>query len=389
MTPQALIADHVFDGTVVRSDMAVVIEGAQILALAPRSKLPGSIPATTLPRDIWLAPGFIDVHVNGGGDVLFNDVTTADGIRVIAAAHRRFGTTALLPTLISDTPQKMSAALAATRALIGKEPGILGLHLEGPFLSPDKPGVHALRHIRAPTPDDEAMLTAERPGVLVVTLAPECVPDGFIGRLAAAGVRVCLGHSNATYKETKSAMTEGLTGFTHLFNAMRPLGSREPGPIGAALESAESWFGMIVDGVHVDPVALRLALRGNARPMLVTDAMPPVGGKQAGFSLYGETIQSDGGRCLRQDGTLAGTNLDMATAVRNCVRLLNVPLESALRFASAHPARFLGVESRLGYLAPGYRADLVAIDPATVEVTGVWCAGIDQRFETKPPAKFV
>jgi N-acetylglucosamine-6-phosphate deacetylase len=372
---QALIADHVFDGMIVRPDTAVVIDGAQILAVVPRSELPASIPATTLLAGVWLAPGFIDVQVNGGGDVLFNDVTTVDGIRAVAAAHRRFGTTAMLPTLISDTPQKTAAALAAARALVGKEPGILGIHLEGPFLSPEKPGVHALPYIRVPTPDDEAMLTAERPGVLMVTLAPECVPDGFIGRLAAAGVRVCLGHSNATYVETKVAMSEGLTGFTHLFNAMRPLGSREPGPVGAALESPECWFGMIVDGVHVDPVMLRLALRGDARPMLVTDAMPPVGGKQTCFNLYGETIHSDRGRCLRQDGTLAGTDLDMATAVRNCVRLLGVPLENALRFASAHPAGFLGVERRLGYLAPGYRADLVAIDPATIEVIGVWCAG--------------
>ena len=375
---QALIADRVFDGTIVRPDTAVVIDGAQILAVVPRSELPASVPATISPPGVWLAPGFIDVQVNGGGDVLFNDVTTVDGIRAIAAAHRRFGTTALLPTLITDTPQKMSAALAAARALVGTEPGILGIHLEGPFLSPEKPGVHALHYIRAPTPDDEAMLTAERPGVLVVTLAPECVPGGFIGRLAASGVRICLGHSNATYAETKTAMAEGLTGFTHLFNAMRPLASREPGPIGAALENAESWFGMIVDGVHVDPVMLRLALRGKARPMLVTDAMPPVGGKHTSFSLYGQTIRSDRGRCLRQNGTLAGTNLDMATAVRNCVRLLDVPLESALRFASANPASFLGVERWLGHLAPGYRADLIAIDPATVEVTGVWSAGMDQ-----------
>jgi N-acetylglucosamine-6-phosphate deacetylase len=378
-TQQALIADYVFDGTVVHSGLAVLIDGSQIAALVPRNDLPVSVPALTLPKGVWLAPGFIDVQVNGGGDVLFNDVTTAEGIRTIAAAHRQFGTTSLLPTLITDTPQKMSAALIAAREVIGKEPGILGLHLEGPFLSPEKPGVHALRHIRSPTRDDEVMLTAEQPGVLVMTLAPECVPDGFINRLAATGVRVCLGHSNATYPETRAAMSEGLTGFTHLFNAMRPLASREPGPIGAVLESPESWFGMIVDGVHVDPVMLRLALRGSARPMLVTDAMPPVGGKSTCFNLYGETIQSDHGSCQRiRDGTLAGTSLDMATAVRNCVRLLGVPLESALRFASVNPASFLGVERWLGYLAPGYRADLVTIDPTTIDVTGVWSAGVNQ-----------
>jgi N-acetylglucosamine-6-phosphate deacetylase len=179
----------------------------------------------------------------------------------------------------------------------------------------------------------------------------------------------------ATYAETRAAMAEGLTGFTHLFNAMRPLGSREPGPIAAALESPAAWFGMIVDGAHVDPAMLRLALRGAARPMLVTDAMPPVGGRRSGFALYGDEITVRDGQCTRSDGTLAGSVLSMAAAVRNCVRLLDAPLETALRFASAHPASFLGLGDRLGRLAPGYRADLVAIDPREMEVLDTWIAG--------------
>jgi N-acetylglucosamine-6-phosphate deacetylase len=380
-TQQALIADHIFDGTIVQRDMAVVIDGDRVAALLPRQELPASMPARTLPQGAWLAPGFIDVQVNGGGDVLFNDTPTADGIRAIAAAHRRFGTTALLPTLISDTPEKTAAALAAAGELAGRDPGILGIHLEGPFLSPEKPGVHALHHIRPPTADDEAMLTTARPGVLVVTLAPECVPQGLIGRLAGAGVRVCLGHSVATYAETRAAIAEGLTGFTHLFNAMRPLANREGGPIAAALESPNVWFGMIVDGVHVDAAMLRLALRGAARAMLVTDAMPPVGGTHSSFRLFGGQIVCDGGRCLRADGTLAGSILDMGTAVRNCVRLLGVPLELALRFASANPAGFLGVDHWLGHLAPGYRADMVAIDPRTIDISAVWVAGERQSSD--------
>src|SRR4029453_11305599 len=171
-----------------------------------------------------------------------------------------------------------------------------------------------------------------------------------------------LGHSMATYAEARAAMAEGATGVTHLFNAMRPLASGEGGLIAAALESPGVWFGMIVDGIHVDPAMLRLALRGAARPMLVTDAMPPVGGNRSRFALYGEEVTVAHGRCLRSDGTLAGTALDMATAVRNCVRLLGVPLPEALRFASTHPATFLGLGQTLGRLAPGYRADLVAFD---------------------------
>jgi N-acetylglucosamine-6-phosphate deacetylase len=201
------------------------------------------------------------------------------------------------------------------------------------------------------------------------------VPEDFIKKLAAAGVRVALGHSMATYGETKAAMAAGLSGFTHLFNAMRPLAAREPGPIAAALESPDACYGLIADGIHVAPAMLRLALHGAGRPILVSDAMPPVGGARNSFTLYGETIAVQNGRCTRADGTLAGACLDMASAVRNCVRLCDVPLTDALRFASANPAHFLGLGGMLGQLAPGMRADMVALDPTTIEVLDCWLAG--------------
>lgn len=374
-TRRAVAASHVFDGTTVRRDTAVVIEGESIAALLPRADLPRDIEVDALPDGHWLAPGFIDVQVNGGGDVLFNDTPTADGIAAIAAAHRKFGTTGLLPTLITDSADKMRTAIAAVQAARKTQPGVLGIHLEGPFISRDRPGVHAVRHIRAPAePDVEALVHAQA-GALLLTLAPECVPAGFIARLARNGIRVSLGHSAATYQQTRAAMAEGLSGFTHLFNAMPPLQSREPGPIAAALEDRNAFFGLIVDGVHVDPVTLRLALRGAGRAVLVTDAMPPVGGKRPGFTLYGEEIRVTDGRAQRADGTLAGSVLDMASAVRNCVRLLDIPLEQALTFASVHPAEFMGLGGTLGRLAPGFRADLVAFEPDDVRVTRTWVAG--------------
>jgi len=373
MPVHAIAADHVFDGAVVRERTAVVVDGARIVGLVPQADLVRTIPVRVLPDGAWLAPGFIDLQVNGGGDVLFNDQPTVEGICAIAAAHRKFGTTSLLPTLITDSAEKMRLALHTADVAAAREPGVLGVHLEGPYLSPERPGVHDARHIRQPGPDDLALLTAPRNGVLLVTLAPEVVPPGFIARLVAAGVRVSLGHSMATYRQAGAAMAEGLTGFTHLFNAMRPMSSREPGPIVQALESADAWYGLIVDGVHVDPAMLRLALRGRGRAMLVTDAMPPVGGNQTGFDLVGKNIAVFDGRCVTDDGTLAG----MATAVRNCVRLLDVPLPDALRFASAHPAAFLGLEQMLGQLAPGYRADLVAFDPNDITVLATWVAGSD------------
>jgi N-acetylglucosamine-6-phosphate deacetylase len=377
-TRYAVAADHIFDGWTKHKDAAVVIEGSQIVSLIPKSELPIDLSVRNLPSGFWLAPGFIDIQVNGGGDVLFNNSPTPDAIATMVAAHRRFGTTSLLPTLITDTIEKMKAAMTAAEALVEKEPSVLGIHLEGPYLSPEKAGVHDPNLMRAPGPSDLEMLCANRRGVLLVTLAPERVPTGFIARLVKSGAYVSLGHSMATYEETRAATAEGLSGFTHLFNAMRPLTSREPGPIAAALEAPDASFGIIVDGFHVNPAMLRLALRGFGRPMLVTDAMPPVGGSRPTFDLYGREIKVLGGRCLTADGTLAGAALDMATAVRNCVSLLGVSLEDALRFASRNPAEFIGVGHMLGKLAQGYRADMVAFDPKTIAVMATWVAGFDQ-----------
>jgi N-acetylglucosamine-6-phosphate deacetylase len=372
MTRHAVAAAHVFDGATLRHDAAVVFDGERIVGVVPRDDVSGDM--RVLPDDTWLAPGFIDIQVNGGGNVLFNDAPTPETIATMAAAHRRFGTTGLLPTLITDTPDKMHAALAALDATASVQPGVLGIHLEGPFISPERAGVHDPALMRAPTRQDVSALTARRNGVVHVTLAPECVPAGLIAELVAAGVRVSLGHSMATYDETRAALAEGLTGFTHLFNAMRPLASRDPGPIAAALESCEAYVGLIVDGIHVHPAVLRLALAGAARPILVTDAMPPVGGAHATFRLYGEEIAVREGRCVRADGTLAGAFLDMAGAVRNCVTLLGVSLTRALQFAATNPARFLG-RADLGMLAPGYRADMVAFRADDLAVLDTWVAG--------------
>jgi N-acetylglucosamine-6-phosphate deacetylase len=386
MTIYAIAADYVFDGCALHRDAAVVIEGSQIVRVEPRSKLPAHLRAHRLPQGAWIAPGFIDLQVNGGGDVLFNNAPTPETIIRMADAHRKFGTTAMLPTLITDTPEKTRAAMAAAREAMKEEPGILGIHLEGPFLSREKAGVHDPELMRRPDEADLQMLCGEWPGMLLVTLAPECVPQGFISRLVAAGRLVSLGHSAATYEETRSAMGEGLSGFTHLFNAMRQLGSRDPGPIAAALESTSAWYGLIVDGWHVSPATLRLALRGLGQPMLVTDAMPPVGGSQSAFTLYENEIKVTAGHCLDREGKLAGAALDMASAVRNCVNLVGVSLAEALRLASRNPAEFLGLGHMLGKLAPDYRADLVALDPETVTVLRTWVAGIDRSADSRPIA---
>jgi N-acetylglucosamine-6-phosphate deacetylase len=385
--PHAISADHVFDGDTVHRDSAVVIDSGRVVAIVPRAELSSAMPVYKATPGAWLAPGFIDVQVNGGGDVLFNDAPTSASIARMVAAHRRFGTTSLLPTLISDTPEQTRAALHAVEEIAPREPAVLGIHLEGPFLSPDKPGVHDPAMLRRPTPDDLAQLTARRSTKVMMTLAPEQVPKGFIADLVAGGVHVSIGHTMATYAQTKLALQEGARGFTHLFNAMRGLDSREPGPIAAALEAKNAWFGMIVDGAHVDPAMLRLALRGHARPMLVTDAMPPVGGQRGSFVLVGHEVRVKGQACVREDGTLAGAALNMAQAVRNSVTLLQVPLTTALQFASANPADFIGLGDTLGRLRPGYRADVVAFMPDKLRILATWVAGQTQADAAEATAR--
>jgi len=324
-----------------------------------------------------LLPGFIDTQVNGGGDVLFNDAPTVDSVRRIAAAHARTGTTGLLPTLISDDLAVMRRAVAAVDAAIEQGvPGVLGIHLEGPFLSPQRRGVHDAAKIRAIDAEGAAVASALKRGRTLLTLAPECVDAQLIRQLAARGVIVAAGHTAGSYQQLRAGLDAGIRGFTHLFNAMTPLTSREPGAVGAALDDAASWCGLIVDGHHVHPATLRAAIRAKApgKMMLVTDAMPPVGGASAEFRLGDDIAVCRDGICLTPDGTLAGSCLDMAGAVRNSVRLLGLSLGEAVRMASAYPAAFLGLEATHGRIAPGYRADLVVADDH-LQVRQTWIGG--------------
>jgi N-acetylglucosamine-6-phosphate deacetylase len=341
----------------------------------PEPKLPAKVERQKI--EGLLAPGFVDVQVNGGGGVLFNADPTVEAIRAIAAAHRRFGTTGFLPTFITDRREKMHAAVDAVRAaLAAGVPGVLGIHLEGPFLNPARKGVHDAAHLRAFDDEDFAIVTSLGRGCTLVTLAPEMVPPETIARLAAAGVVVAAGHTAASYDAIVAARRQGLSGFTHLFNAMPPMSAREPGPAGAALDDRGCWCGIIADLHHVAPAMLRLALaaRGTERMMLVTDAMPSVGTDLAQFDLLGQPVRRANGRLTTPDGTLAGSDLDMATAVRNCVDRLGVTLDDALRMASRAPAAFLRLDSELGRIAPGYRADLVLLDDR-LGVKETWIGG--------------
>ena len=325
-----------------------------------------------------LLPGFIDVQVNGGGGVLFNDDPSPESIRAIGAAHRRFGTTGLLPTLISDDLDTIGRAIGAVQsALDAGMPGILGIHIEGPILNWRRRGVHDSKHLRLLDTSLVALLSGLNAGRTVVTLAPEMTTPQVIAKLTAAGILVSAGHSDASYDETTAAIAQGLRGFTHLFNAMARLEPRRPGIVGAALYDQNTWCGIIVDGHHVDPVMLKLALRckRHDRFMLVTDAMPAVGSDEPTFVLQGKTIRVIDGICRDENGTLAGTALDMAAAVRNAVSLLGLDIAEAARMASEYPAEFLGLGHELGRIAPGYRANLVLLDHE-LKVQKTWIEGL-------------
>jgi N-acetylglucosamine-6-phosphate deacetylase len=374
----ALVNGRLLTGSGLVSGQTLLLSGARIEALVDPADARCKHAVTVDLGGQLLLPGFIDVQVNGGGGVLFNDDPNPESIRAIGAAHRRFGTTGFLPTLISDDLDTIGRGIAAVQAsLDAGMPGVLGIHIEGPFLNWARRGVHDSKHLRLLDTSLVSLLSRLRGGRTVVTLAPEMTTPDMVAQLAAGGVLVSAGHSEASYAETTAAIAHGLRGFTHLFNAMARLEPREPGIVGAALYDENTWCGIIVDGHHVDPVMLKLALRckRHDRFMLVTDAMPIVGSAESTFVLQGRTIQVVDGICRDENGTLAGTALDMAAAVRNAVSLLGLDIVEAARMASEYPAEFLGLGDELGRIAPGHRANLVLMDD-NLQVRKTWIEGL-------------
>jgi len=329
-----------------------------------------------------LVPGFIDLQVNGGGGVLFNNAPTVESIRTICGAHVRFGTTALLPTLITDSVAVTAAAIAAGRAAADQGvSGFVGLHLEGPHLSLARKGTHDPALIRPMEEPDLARLVAARAELpnLLITVAAETVTTEQIGALAAAGIIVSIGHSDTGIDGANAAFAAGAGMATHLFNAMSQLGNREPGLVGAVLTNNKVHAGLIADGIHVHPAAIEVALRAKSGPgriFLVTDAMSQTGTDLASLTLNGRTITRSGGALRLADGTLAGADLDMIDAVTFMHRRIGLPFEEALRMASLYPAQALGIEAEYGHIEPGAIASFVHLSD-THAVRATWIAGTE------------
>ena len=364
---EALTGAGIFDGESWRHDAALILDGGEVVAIIPAADIPPECDVTVLDGGV-LTAGFVDLQVNGGGGVLFNDQPDVEGIGTICAAHGRFGTTALLPTLITDTPEVVARALqAGFEAGARKLPGFLGLHLEGPHLSLEKRGVHKPDLVRPMTEADVGQLLAARARlpVLMVTVAPESVTTAQIARLAEAGIIVSIGHTNSSFEQVNAAAAAGARCVTHLFNAMSPLTPREPGVVGAALHNGSLFCGMIADGIHVSPAAMDIAIGAKKRPgrvFLVSDAMSTIGTNLTRIALYGQTIYRRAGRLTLADGTLAGADLELNMALRTLCEQTGTGFEEAVRMATLYPATCVRADALVGHLKPGARAGVVHLD---------------------------
>jgi len=369
------VFERFFDGHHWYDNKIVTVANGKIASFAQEADalqvvLPGAV-----------VPGFIDVQVNGGGGRLFNHLPSMDTLRMMMRAHAKYGVTAMLPTVITSNYQTLSqAADAVALAIASAEPGILGIHFEGPHISLAKKGIHSAGLIRDISAEEWQVYRRQDLGIKVITVAPETVCDSVIAQLVEAGLIVCLGHTNAPFEHINRALAAGATGFTHLFNAMSALTSRSPGAVGAALEDADAWCGLILDGLHVHPATARIAqkVKRKGKLFLVTDAMSTIGSEQQSFELDGRTITLRHHQLTDESGTLAGSALDMVTAVNNAVTLLHLDAAEAIRMASLYPAQFLGVSQQSGQLMVGSDANFVQLqsEPGRFKVLQSWYQGI-------------
>ena len=361
MTRTTFTGARVFDGSTLYEGHALVVEEGLIAAILPEGEVPSGGRRIALEGGI-LMPGFVDLQANGGGGVMFNDETTVEGLRCMAEAHASTGTLTILPTLITDTAERTRAAIeAVARAVENGVPGIAGLHLEGPHLEVTRKGAHDAALIRPMTDADEVMLcaAAARLPTLKLTVAPEAVTSAQIARLTRSGALVSLGHTDCSYDAARGAFAAGARCVTHLFNAMSPLKHREPGLVGAALDSGGVHVGIIADGVHVHPAALRVAMAakvGAGEMFLVTDAMATLASELREFRLNGRRVLRDNQRLTLEDGTLAGADLEMPRALRVAMTEGGVPEAKALAMATSIPARLLTGGAHRGALRVGAKA---------------------------------
>ena len=379
---KSFVGATIFDGFKRHFNSALIIQNNKVAEIIAEEKVDPKTEQIVLAGGL-LTPGFVDLQVNGGGGVLFNDNPSLENLKTICEAHIKLGSTSILPTLISDSPEvNKQAILAITDALDQKINGLVGLHLEGPHLARARKGAHEERFIRPMKEFDclELESLANKIPNLMLTVAPEAVSSEQITRLSKAGAIISLGHTDCTFNQAADAVRAGATCATHLFNAMSPFGGREPGLVGAVLDTGKLFSGIIADGFHVNKTSINLALRAKEAPgalFLVSDAMSTVGSDQKHFFLNDRLIARSQGKLILEDGTLAGADINLSDAVKYMVNVVGISQDDAIRMASLIPAKVLGVESEIGCLAPDARADFLWMKN-DLEIEKVWVGGNEQ-----------
>ena len=372
---QALLGSQIFCGERFYDDHALLVEGKSIVDIVDKNNTPDNFNKIELDQGI-LAPGFIDLQVNGGGGVLFNNSPNKESLNTIIKAHQFFGTTSVMPTVISDSLEVLEQCIKTVTEEIKNNSSLLGIHIEGPFFNTKYRGVHQKQYISAINSDYLNLFESLKGFPVMLTLAPECISSQQLKHLTSLGIKTLAGHSDATYDELDDAIKNGLDGFTHLFNAMGQISAREPGVVGSALHFENTFASIIVDLHHVHPSLIQLAyqLKPKGKLFFISDSMATINHGKPSFELYDEVVNESDGRLVNSEGKLAGSSITQIDAVKNAYQKCNIPLNQALAMASRYPAEYLGIENHLGSLKPGYRADLVHFD-SNFKVHNVWVSG--------------
>ena len=372
---QALLGSQIFCGERFYDDHALLVEGKSIIDIVVKNNIPGNFNKIELDEGI-LAPGFIDLQVNGGGGVLFNNSPNKESLNTIIKAHQFFGTTSVMPTVISDSLEVLEQCIKTVTEEIKNNSSLLGIHIEGPFFNIKYRGVHQKKYISSINSDYLNLFESLKGFPVMLTLAPECISSQQLKHLTSLGIKTLAGHSDASYDELDDAIKNGLDGFTHLFNAMSQISAREPGVVGAALHFENTFASIIVDLHHVHPSLIQLAyqLKPKGKLFFISDSMATIHHGKPSFELYDEVVNESDGRLVNSEGKLAGSSITQIDAVKNAYQKCNIPLNQALAMASRYPAKYLGIANHLGSLKPGYRADLVHFD-SNFKVHNTWVSG--------------
>ena len=378
---QALIGAQLFSGKEFFDNRALLIDGENIIDIINEHDIPKNFEIQKLNGGI-LSPGFIDLQVNGGGGKLFNNSPDKESLNTIIEAHQHFGTTSIMPTVISDSLNVLKRCTTTISEEIENNKSLLGVHIEGPFFNVKYRGVHQKQYINTINSDYLNLFENLKDFPVMLTLAPECISTKQLKHLKSLGFKILAGHTDASYDQLEEAIKYGLDGFTHLFNAMGQISAREPGVVGSALTFDNAAASVIVDLHHVHPSLIQMAYKQKPQGKLffVSDSMATIHHGEPSFELYDEIVSESKGRIINSEGKLAGSSITQIDAIKNAYQSCNIPLNEALAMASRYPAEYLGVANYLGSLKSGYRADLTHFD-LDFQVQNVWVAGKQLKQE--------